>query len=67
LDFLIDGAVFKVNDLRRVKNGVYREIPRWALAYKFLALEKTNNIEDVVWQVSRTSKLNPLAILNLSN
>jgi DNA ligase (NAD+) len=64
LDFLIDGAVFKVNDLRlREELGFTEKFPRWALAYKFLALETTTILKDVVWQVSRTSKLNPLAIL----
>ncbi|MDD3947220.1 MAG: NAD-dependent DNA ligase LigA [Clostridia bacterium] len=64
LDYLIDGAVFKVNELAlREELGFTEKFPRWALAYKFQATETTTVLKDVIWQVSRTSKLNPLAIL----
>ncbi len=64
LDFLIDGAVIKVNKTSlRLDLGYTEKFPRWALAYKFKAVETTTVLKDVVWQVSRTSKLNPLAIL----
>ncbi|MBO5773611.1 MAG: NAD-dependent DNA ligase LigA [Clostridia bacterium] len=64
LDFLIDGAVIKVNKTSlRLDLGHTEKFPRWALAYKFRAIETTTVLKDVVWQVSRTSKLNPLAIL----
>ncbi len=64
LDFLIDGAVMKVNKTSlRLDLGYTEKFPRWALAYKFKAVETTTILKDVVWQVSRTSKLNPLAIL----
>ena len=64
LDFLIDGAVIKVNKTAlRMDLGYTQKFPRWALAYKFKAVETTTLLKDVVWQVSRTSKLNPLAIL----
>ncbi|MEG1608936.1 MAG: NAD-dependent DNA ligase LigA, partial [Clostridia bacterium] len=39
------------------------KFPRWAMAYKYAAEEVTTTLLDVVWQVSRTGKLNPLAIL----
>ena len=64
LDFLIDGAVIKVNKTAlRMDLGYTQKFPRWALAYKFKAVETTTLLKDVIWQVSRTSKLNPLAIL----
>ena len=64
LDFMIDGAVIKVNDLSlREILGETEKFPRWAIAYKFLAEETTTILKDVVWRVSRTGKLNPLAIL----
>lgn len=64
LDFLIDGMVFKVNDFRlRETLGFTEKFPRWALAYKFKAEEKSTLLEKVIWQVSRTGKLNPLAVL----
>lgn len=65
LDFLIDGVVFKVNDTAlRDEIGYTEKFPKWAIAYKFKADEMTTVLRDVVWQVSRSAKLNPLAILD---
>ncbi len=62
LDFLIDGAVIKVNDYsQRERLGYTARAPRWAIAYKFKAQELTTIIKDVVWSVGRTGKLTPLA------
>lgn len=64
LDYLIDGLVFKVNDLRlRDEIGYTEKFPKWAVAYKFKADEMTTVLKDVIWQVSRSGKLNPLAVL----
>ncbi len=64
LDYLIDGVVFKVNDVAlRDEIGVTEKFPKWAVAYKFKADEMTTQLNDVVWQVSRSAKLNPIAIL----
>lgn len=64
LDFLIDGAVIKVDDVAlRADMGETEKFPRWAVAFKFKPEEATTVVENVIWQVSRTSKLNPLAIL----
>lgn len=64
LDYLIDGLVFKVNDVKlREELGYTEKFPKWAVAYKFKADEMTTVLKDVVWQVSRSAKLNPLAIL----
>jgi len=64
LDYLIDGAVIKLNSVaERDKAGWTEKFPRWAMAYKFKAEEMTTVLKDVVWQVSRTGKLNPLAVL----
>lgn len=64
LDYLIDGIVIKVNEIK------YRDIlketdkfPKWAIAYKFKAEENTTKLLDVIWQVSRTNKLNPIAVV----
>ena len=63
-DYLIDGMVIKVNGLAdREELGFTDKFPRWAIAYKFEAEETSTIIEDVVWQVGRTGKLTPLAIL----
>ncbi|MDD4003173.1 MAG: NAD-dependent DNA ligase LigA, partial [Clostridia bacterium] len=64
LDYLIDGAVIKVNDfVLREKAGFTDKFPRWAIAYKFEAEEVTTILKDVIWNVGRTGKLTPLALL----
>lgn len=64
LDILTDGAVVKVNDFSvREELGATDKFPRWAIAYKFEAEEVTTLLKDVVWQVGRTGKLTPLALL----
>ncbi len=64
LDYLIDGIVFKVDNVKlREELGYTEKFPKWAIAFKFRPDEKTTKLLDVVWQVSRSAKLNPLAIL----
>ncbi|HHW90193.1 MAG TPA: NAD-dependent DNA ligase LigA [Clostridiales bacterium] len=64
LDYVIDGIVIKVNEISlREKLGYTDKFPRWAVAYKFKAEETTTIIKDVIWQVGRTGKLTPLALL----
>lgn len=64
LDFLIDGAVVKVCDMRtRQLMGNTEKFPRWAVAYKFAAEENTATLLDVTWELGRTGKLTPLAHL----
>jgi len=63
-DFLIDGMVLKINNLStREELGDTIKFPRGMLAYKFEALETTTILKDVVWQVSRSGKLTPVALL----
>ncbi|GBF77348.1 DNA ligase (NAD(+)) LigA [Paenibacillus sp. 598K] len=62
LDFLIDGAVVKVTDVRtRDALGYTDKFPRWAIAYKFEAEETTTILESVNWEVGRTGKITPVA------
>ncbi len=64
LDVLTDGAVIKLNGaLLREELGFTDKFPRWALAYKFEAEEVTTLVKEVIWQVGRTGKLTPLALL----
>ncbi|MFI3165224.1 MAG: NAD-dependent DNA ligase LigA [Bacillota bacterium] len=64
LDFLIDGVVLKVNSYKkRELLGSTEKFPRWAVAYKFEAEEAKTTLNEVVWQVGRTGKLTPLALL----
>ena len=65
IDVLTDGAVIKVNDaLLREEMGFTDKFPRWAMAYKFEAEEVTTILNEVIWQVGRTGKLTPLALLD---
>ncbi len=64
LDYLIDGAVIKINSYAvREQLGFTQKFPRWAVAYKFAADEKTTTLLDVIWQVGRTGKITPGAVL----
>lgn len=64
LDVLTDGVVVKVNDLSmRDFLGSTEKFPRWAIAYKFEAEEYTTILKDVEWNVGRTGKITPTAIL----
>lgn len=65
IDVLTDGAVIKVNDQNlRDEMGFTDKFPRWAMAYKFEAEEVTTLLKEVIWQVGRTGKLTPLALLD---
>ncbi|MGG6312887.1 NAD-dependent DNA ligase LigA [Paenibacillus macerans] len=62
LDYLIDGAVIKITDMRtREVLGYTDKFPRWAVAFKFEAEETTTILESVSWNVGRTGKITPLA------
>ena len=64
LPYAIDGAVIKVDNLEdRTKLGMTSKVPRWALAYKYPAEQKETIVKDIIVQVGRTGKQNPLAIL----
>ncbi|MGI6145606.1 MAG: NAD-dependent DNA ligase LigA [Clostridia bacterium] len=64
LDFEIDGVVIAVDDLRtREKLGYTIKFPRWAIAYKFAAKDDVTTLLDVEWNVGRTGKVTPTAIL----
>ncbi|MGI5949047.1 NAD-dependent DNA ligase LigA [Peptoniphilus sp.] len=65
LDILIDGATIKVNDFKtRRLMGYTNKFPRWAIAYKFEAEESSTVLREVIWNVGRTSKVTPTAILD---
>ncbi len=64
LDFLIDGMVVKIEDFAtREALGYTQKFPRWAIAYKFAAEEMTTFVKEVEWDVGRSGKLTPTAIL----
>ncbi len=64
LDFLTDGVVIKIDDLKtRAVLGSTAKFPRWAMAYKFEAEETTTILLNVEWNVGRTGKVTPTAVL----
>jgi len=64
LPYEADGIVVKVNslDLQAQLGEIGRE-PRWAIAYKFPAIQGTTRLIDIGISVGRTGTLNPYAIL----
>ena len=64
LDFDIDGIVFNVNQpWIREDLGYTIKFPRWAMAYKFEAEVAETRLLDVIWQVGRSGKVTPIAVL----
>jgi len=68
LAFEIDGMVIKVDDVSMQRQlGEKIKSPRWAIAYKFPAMQKTTTIKDIIIQVGRTGTLTPVAVLEPVN
>lgn len=64
LDYDIDGVVIKVNDLRlHDKIGYTMKTPKWAIAYKFPAMEVKTKLLNIIYTVGRTGKITPNAVL----
>jgi len=59
-----DGIVAKVNSIAfQQELGTVAHEPRWAIAYKFPAIQGTMRLKDIGINVGRTGSLNPYAIL----
>jgi DNA ligase (NAD+) len=64
LDFEIDGAVVKVDELelQRRLGSVGRD-PRWAVAWKFPPTTAVTHLRSVMWNVGKFGDLHPFAVL----
>lgn len=65
-NFDTDGVVIKLAATRakRESIGNSSSAPRWAVAYKFGNVIKTTVIREVIWNVTRTGRLVPVAIFD---
>lgn len=64
LNYDIDGLVIAIDDMRtRELLGYTVKFPKWAIAYKFEAQEATTKLLDVEWNVGRSGRVGPTAIL----
>ncbi|MFZ9452415.1 MAG: NAD-dependent DNA ligase LigA, partial [Bacteroidia bacterium] len=64
LNYATDGLVIKVNHIEyQDQLGATLKSPRWAIAYKFQAVQVFTQLHDVEFQVGRTGAVTPVAIL----
>ncbi|MCI8778299.1 MAG: NAD-dependent DNA ligase LigA [Bacilli bacterium] len=65
LPYEIDGIVIKVNDIGdQRKLGYTSRTPKWAIAYKFPAVQVLTKLINIEFCVGRTGKVTPRADLN---
>ncbi len=65
LNYDIDGLVIVIDDIKtRELLGYTVKFPKWAIAYKFEAQETTTKLLDVEWNVGRSGRVSPTAILD---
>jgi DNA ligase (NAD+) len=64
LPYEIDGVVIKLDAVAQQRRlGFTGKAPRWAIAYKFPARAAVTRLEGVLFQVGRTGKVTPVAVL----
>jgi len=60
----VDGMVFKLNQrAEQLLAGDIARSPRWAMAYKFPAMEVVTTVTDIIWQIGRTGAITPVAVM----
>lgn len=64
LDYETDGVVVSINESKyRDVLGYTNKSPRWAIAYKYPAMQTVTKIEGVTFQMGRTGVITPVAEL----
>ena len=64
LDFDTDGVVIKLDNIaHRERLGTTSKFPRWAIAFKFPAEQKTTRLKEIAVNVGRTGAVTPFAVL----
>ena len=65
IDYPIDGAVIKVDELSiRQKMGERTKTPKWAVAFKYPAEEKGTILRSIQLQTGRTGRVTPVAVFD---
>lgn len=65
---MLDGLVIKVDSKEQQEElGFTSKHPRWAIAYKFPAVEKVTTLKEVKLQVGKTGAITPVAIIEPVN
>ena len=68
LPYEIDGIVIKVNSLDQQNSmGFTSKFPRWAIAFKFKALQVETVLNSISYQIGRTGAVTPVANLDPVN
>lgn len=63
LDYEIDGVVYRAADVgEQQRLGETGHHPRWSIAFKFQGDTGTTVLEEVLWSVSRTGVITPVAL-----
>ncbi|MFV8749903.1 NAD-dependent DNA ligase LigA [Nannocystaceae bacterium ST9] len=63
LDYEIDGVVYRASSVaEQTRLGSTGHHPRWSIAFKFQGDSGTTTVEDVLWSVSRTGVITPVAL-----
>lgn len=64
LPFAVDGVVVRVDSFaQQAALGTTAKSPRWCIAYKYPAERKTTKLLDIEFQVGKTGKITPRAIM----
>lgn len=67
-NFCMDGCVIKLDSKEyQDELGYTQKFPKWAKAFKFKQEEQSTKLLDVEWQMGRSGKLTPVAILEPVN